>query len=881
MADSSDTTRPMYDGSFREIVEEGLKEVGVLANKDESRGGSSNSAVHFKKEVLQALRDRTKPFIGPRDTRAFCSIVDTSFRSHFNGKEDTRFVRQISDIVVEKRRRIAQIGVVVTPSDDDEDGADSSGSDFEREKAEFVDKWVIIKDSFKPFIQKARDDGKVDLKKFLEEDLFLFVEACVDEMGKLPNKIELEHKVLELWELISPEFSRFCKLVDKDDVEGIRAIVFILRAMKPLVVGIDESLESPISAIIDEYKSLNLLLANDEDEDSGDEEDDGVKIKRFLDLEKTPRLKERFKKAVDPILVKDSPRFHVFVRFLMESLMNAVAEIVEYIYRGHDLPLNAEINALFSGNKAIYVTTIQGLLVDQIAKVAGEFRNPAKADSIDEKVILKDLFERGDLLHIVTLIFSAITGVKSYPPNGVRVPLPNIRDDFRDIGEPYIQNIIRACCVDRYLPSVSPESPMKALKWREVYGSVSGAIRVMEALPQKYDGVEDGDDVPDEEDGSGDDIAVDRGVSADVPAELTSDEVEYIEVACEEFFRAKPGYQLDSLAEFVQRVTREMNVAMHGGADVRKVENVFPQVDRILGELKGKSTGSVLPDVPAVAGVASPKVHFIETLPEIERHMIADNQEWIRKVMALHPSDTKLTFEKKVIYAIWHYYCPENIVALSLNHVRFFTKAVNVLREFGKFRPKPNAPDKELLSLEDLRIENLIVVLQKFMESDQGVLSVDPNVNALNDVLMSKAQSVEVMNRRIAEIRAELEGLRGRVELEEQWNRETGDMERVVSDALAGLQAMGANVPDVMSEAFDEWRRAVDRAKKDLARKQTELQERKESHVSLDMSEVERKRMEFNTENERLVEDIKKASDTVRLIQGTVKDLLHEVVTTG
>jgi len=562
--------------------------------------------------------------------------------------------------------------------------------------------------------------------------------------------------------------------------------------------------------------------------------------------------------------------------------MNAVTEIVEYIYRGHDLPLNGEINDILSGAKAVYVTTIQDLLVDQVSKVAGKFRNPSRADSLDEKAMLRELFDKGDLLHVITLIFSAITGVKSYPPNGGRGRVPNIRDNFREIGEDYIQNIVKACCVDRYFPEVPKEGTVKTFKWREVYGSVSDAIKAIEALPVKYPEDDEGD--VDLDGDGGDGIVVQDDLSP-VPVEFTADDIEFIEIACEDFFREKPGYQTDSLVEFVQRVTRELNVAMHGGSDVHKVKDVSPQVEKILGELKSQATVAATTspqDVSPLSEVASPKVHFIETLPEIERQMILDNQQWIREVLALHSRDSKLNFEKRLIYAIWHYYSPENIVHLSLSYVRFFTKAINSLRKFGKIKPVPKKPDENFLSLEDLRIENLIPIIQEFMEADHGgVLSVDPNVNALNDVLMSKIQSIEVMNRRIAEITAEMGSLQERVELEEQWNRETDEMSRVVAGILASVQAMGTSMPDVMSDAFDEWRKAVDRSKKDLARKQSELQERKESHVGLDIVEVERKRTELSDENEKLIEDIKKVSDTVKLIQGTVRDLLHEVVTTG
>lgn len=178
---------------------------------------------------------------------------------------------------------------------------------------------------------------------------------------------------------------------------------------------------------------------------------------------------------------------------------------------------------------------------------------------------------------------------------------------------------------------------------------------------------------------------------SDIP--VGEDELRYIKKSHENFhLRQRGGNKTETWEERLTRMAEFVNEKVHQKA-ARTPQDIQDIVDRWQAEKSNTEPAEVRTEA------------VIEGTEKLE---VEANQAWLRDVMEKHPANQlQLSFEKKLIHAIWTVYSPEQISSLESNKRKALTSIITCLRKNSFMMTRPTNADEKLHSFQKLDIQML------------------------------------------------------------------------------------------------------------------------------------------------------------------------------
>lgn len=317
------------------------------------------------------------------------------------------------------------------------------------------------------------------------------------------------------------------------------------------------------------------------------------------------------------------------------------------------------------------------------------------------------------------------------------------------------------------------------------------------------------------------------------PGQVPQNDLEFMEDDLLLFLKESPLCIHDSrkMQAKAEELAQDLNDAYYHGEKRYIATILMPHVLRILKKLMKEHNLIVTEEEKPEVSDVPPPADFLADFPEWEKEQIKVNQEWMEKIIQIHPSGGKLTFEKMLIHALYEVaYKPERIKDLNPVQIRVFTLGLTQLRErSGDFDKKD---DKELWSIKDLDPAFLGALLTQILDFSRGSVSEVPNVNQINHSIINQEQVIRACDEELFAIEQEA----GIIKVK---NKEQKKLKENVETLEAKIALVRRQIYDLQqkpakygTQEFIDWMNAIEALDETVQELEAELEEGQKKLIS-------------------------------------------------
>lgn len=356
------------------------------------------------------------------------------------------------------------------------------------------------------------------------------------------------------------------------------------------------------------------------------------------------------------------------------------------------------------------------------------------------------------------------------------------------------------------------------------------------------------------------------------PGDIPRRDLELIEEDLLVFLKKNPLYIHDSLKmqAKAEELAQDLNDAYYNGSKRYISTTLLPHIVRISKKLIREHDLISVETEPAQPETAPP-ADFLADFAEWEKEEIRKNQEWMEKIIQIHPAGSKLTFEKMLIHAIYEAaYKPDRLKDLSPSQIRLLTAGLTQLRDkSGDFNKKG---DKESWSIKDFDSDFLGAILTQLLDSSRGSVSVNPNVNQVNDSLVNQQQVIKACDEELRAIDQQMRNVTAENKKQKLLTERAQELDGKISVAKEQIYHLQQKQPKYGTPEFVSWMNTIESLDRDKEGFEMELEQERKKLI--DSSSEHRK---LDTRKAKVKSQKQAAMEKAADIQIRLVALLHEL----